>query len=121
MERVRADRRIWGNSTFDPPDKAVFDILTAEVIKGEFTEVQVPILPGNRTFEVIYNPNAVQLRVVAVVKCPWDLDGSGCVNTSELLELFAQWGTDGPADYDGSGAVNTNDLLILFANWGPCE
>lgn len=52
--------------------------------------------------------------------CPWDLDGSGSVGTSDLLALFAQWGTDGPADFDRSGAVGTADLLILFANWGPC-
>ena len=54
------------------------------------------------------------------VPCPWDLNGSGSVETSDLLALFAQWGTDGPADFDGSGAVGTADLLILFANWGPC-
>ena len=52
--------------------------------------------------------------------CPWDLDKSGLVGTSDLLELFAQWGTAGPADFDGNGVVNTADLLILFANWGPC-
>ncbi|MCH8824353.1 MAG: hypothetical protein IH984_12710 [Planctomycetes bacterium] len=55
-----------------------------------------------------------------VLPCPWDLDSSGTVGTNDLLELFAQWGTAGPADFDGSGAVNTADLLILFANWGPC-
>lgn len=54
------------------------------------------------------------------IPCPWDLDGSGSVGTSDLLELFAQWGTAGPADFDESGSVGTNDLLILFANWGPC-
>ena len=54
-------------------------------------------------------------------KCPWDLDNSGSVGTGDLLELFSQWGTDGPADFDGSGAVGTGDLLILFVNWGPCE
>ena len=54
------------------------------------------------------------------IPCPWDLDGSGSVGTGDLLELFFQWGTDGPADFDGSGAVGTGDLLILFANWGPC-
>ena len=106
---------------FNPPDNAVFDVLTAEAIKGEFIEVEVPILPGDRTFEVIYNPNAVQLRVVAVPACPWDLDGSGSVGTGDLLALFSQWGTDGPADFDGSGAVGTGDLLILFTNWGPCK
>lgn len=53
--------------------------------------------------------------------CPWDLDENNSVGTSDLLELFAQWGTAGPADFDGSGVVGTADLLILFANWGPCS
>lgn len=55
--------------------------------------------------------------------CVWDLDQSGTVDTSDLLSLFAQWGTnpDSPADFDGDGTVNTVDLLILFANWGPCQ
>ena len=52
--------------------------------------------------------------------CPWDLDDSGAVSTGDLLILFSQWGTDGPADFDDSGAVGTGDLLILFVNWGPC-
>ncbi|MCH8823328.1 MAG: FG-GAP repeat protein [Planctomycetes bacterium] len=52
--------------------------------------------------------------------CPWDLDSDESVGTSDLLALFAQWGTAGPADFDGSGVVDTSDMLILFANWGPC-
>jgi len=52
--------------------------------------------------------------------CPADLDGDSTVSTSDLLELFAQWGTSGPADLDDSGVVDTSDLLELFANWGPC-
>ena len=52
--------------------------------------------------------------------CPADLNGDSIVNTSDLLELFAQWGTDGPADLDENGTINTSDLLELFANWGPC-
>ena len=54
------------------------------------------------------------------IPCPWDLDGSGSVGTGDLLSLFSQWGTDGPADFDGSGEVGTSDLLVLFVNWGPC-
>lgn len=52
--------------------------------------------------------------------CPWDLDASNAVGTSDLLTLLAQWGTAGSADFDGSGEVGTADLLILLANWGPC-
>ena len=107
---------------FDPPDGAVFDVLTAEAIKGEFGEVEVPILPGDRTFEVIYNPKAVQLKVVAITTCPWDLDGNGVVGASDLLELLASWGPckGCPADFDSSGNVGASDLLALLANWGPC-
>lgn len=57
----------------------------------------------------------------SAVACPWDLDQSGTVGTSDLLELLGQWGTDGPADFDESGLVGTSDLLILLTNWGPCE
>ena len=53
--------------------------------------------------------------------CPWDLDGSGFVGTSDLLELFAQWETDGSADFYGDGVVGKSDLVVLLANWGPCE
>ena len=53
--------------------------------------------------------------------CPWDLDNSGSVGTSDLLELLSQWGTSGSADFDESGVVGTADLLILLANWGPCK
>ena len=54
--------------------------------------------------------------------CPWDLDGSGSVGTSDLLDLLAVWGTNpgGPPDFDGDGTVGTSDLLALLAEWGPC-
>ena len=76
--------------------------------------IRVLVLPGSGDLlaaaSVLFLPDP----------CPWDLDGSGSVGTSDLLELFAQWGTAGSADFDESGAVGTSDLLILFANWGPC-
>ncbi len=52
--------------------------------------------------------------------CLGDLDEDASVGTSDLLELFTQWGTDGTADLDEDGIVGTSDLLILFVNWGPC-
>ncbi|MHC4108552.1 MAG: hypothetical protein ACYSTY_10750, partial [Planctomycetota bacterium] len=54
--------------------------------------------------------------------CLWDLDGSGAVGTSDLLDLLSQWGTDpgGPPDFDGDGNVGTSDLLKLLSMWGPC-
>ncbi len=52
--------------------------------------------------------------------CPWDLDGSGSVDTVDFLDLLSQWDQPGPADFDGSGAVDTPDFLELLAHWGPC-
>lgn len=60
------------------------------------------------------------VTVVFIPLCPWDLDSSGSVGTSDLLALLAQWGTSGPADFDDNGIVGTSDLLILLTNWGPC-
>ena len=48
-------------------------------------------------------------------------EGNNIVNIEDLLECFAQWGTNGSADFDGNGIVDTSDLLTLFANWGPCK
>ncbi len=54
--------------------------------------------------------------------CPWDLDGTGSVGVSDLLELLASWGPckGCPADFDGNDDVGVSDLLALLANWGPC-
>jgi len=59
----------------------------------------------------------------AVSKCPGDLDGSGSVDTPDLLNLLADWGPCGgcASDLDGNGQVETPDLLELLAAWGDCE
>jgi hypothetical protein len=51
--------------------------------------------------------------------CVADIDGSGAVDTDDLLELLAAWGPNGgPADLDNSGSVDVNDLLLLLEDWG---
>ena len=64
----------------------------------------------------------MEMVVVAVPDCPWDISDDGVVGTADLLLLLATWGEDpgGPPDFDGNGAVGTSDLLELLANWGPC-
>jgi hypothetical protein len=55
---------------------------------------------------------------------PGDLDGTGVVDTADLLAFLAAWGpcpdppANCPADLDHDGTVGTADLLILLANWG---
>lgn len=74
----------------------------------------------SRTSSVINQRPVLTIDYTLDSPCPWDLDGSGTVGTSDLLELLAQWGTAGSADFDGDGSVGTSDLLVLLANWGPC-
>ena len=60
-------------------------------------------------------------------ECPGDVNGSGAVNTADLLIVIAAWGACGgacPADITpapcGNGVVNTADLLTIIGTWGPC-
>jgi hypothetical protein len=54
--------------------------------------------------------------------CPADFDGSGTVDSSDLLQLLTAWGPGPgcPEDLDGDDEVNSSDLLILLAAWGDC-
>lgn len=51
---------------------------------------------------------------------PYDLNGDGSVDVSDLLLLFGSWGPCAgcAADFNGDGFVDVSDLLALFANWG---
>jgi hypothetical protein len=56
--------------------------------------------------------------------CPADIDGSGDVDTDDLLTILAQWGpcAGGCAgDIDGNFTVDIDDLLLLVGTWGLCE
>ncbi|MFO0635481.1 MAG: hypothetical protein U0168_21765 [Nannocystaceae bacterium] len=54
--------------------------------------------------------------------CEGDDDGSGTVDSADLLQLLAQWGPceECSMDLDGSGTVDSADLLQVLAAWGPC-
>jgi hypothetical protein len=56
--------------------------------------------------------------------CSGDLDGSGEVGFSDILQIIAAWGPcDGapcPADLDEDGEVGFADMLMLLGAWGPC-
>ena len=60
--------------------------------------------------------------VVAQDTCAADVVADSTVNVLDLLEVLANWGTDGP----GAGLaepltiVNVLDILEVLANWGPC-
>ena len=56
--------------------------------------------------------------------CPADIDGSGDVDTDDLLTILAQWGpcaSGCTGDIDGDFTVGVDDLLLLVGTWGLCE
>ena len=53
--------------------------------------------------------------------CIADLDHTGTVDVSDVLQLIAAWGTASePEDLDDDGVVGVNDLLLVIAAWGAC-
>lgn len=64
--------------------------------------------------------NTYAYEVSLTPACPWDLNGDGTVNTVDLLDFLAQWGSDGPADFDRNCVVDTIDLIAFLAHWGSC-
>lgn len=61
-------------------------------------------------------------EVQSVVTCPADVNGSGFVDTGDLLLVLANFNTmTSDGDADGSGTVDTGDLLIVLASFNqPC-
>jgi len=60
------------------------------------------------------------LTIETIGGAPADLNGDGCVDSSDLAILLAAWGTTGDGDVDGSGATGSGDLAVLLAAWGGC-
>ena len=70
------------------------------------------------------NPLGLASGHPAKEDCPADLDASGAVGLSDLVQMLAAWGLcpdHCPEDLDDSGDVGLPDLLALLATWGPCD
>ncbi|MBX3375113.1 MAG: hypothetical protein KF817_14880 [Phycisphaeraceae bacterium] len=97
-----------------------------------------PLYAGSPVFDVVIPEDATDeipffclphcsfmtgtIVVATAPVCPADLDGSGSVDFSDLLQLLSVWGPceDCDADLDGDDSVGFNDLLAMLAVWGPC-
>jgi hypothetical protein len=66
---------------------------------------------------------SVTAEITPVVSCPEDLDGSGDVGFSDILQVIGAWGPCGacPEDLNGSGTVGFDDILAVIAAWGDCD
>jgi len=80
----------------------------------------------NRAYPVYLDTSAGDPDIfVNIVDVPvWgDTDGDDVVNTTDLLNVLADWGMcqvpgGCPTDINGDGVINTTDLLIVLAEWG---
>lgn len=67
---------------------------------------------------------AQNLAGIAVLACTRaaDINGSGAVNTDDLISLITTWGacTGLPCmgDVNNDGQINTDDLILLIGSWG---
>ena len=50
---------------------------------------------------------------------PWDLNGDGHVDGSDMGIFFGYWGTDGSngCDFNASGLVDSADMSYILTNW----
>ncbi len=89
----------------------VDDVLLADSDRGGLgiEEAMQVTIPTAGTYKV-------RVTVIEATASQFDLDGNGSVGASDLLLLFAQWGTDpgGPPDFDGNGTVGASDVLALL-------
>lgn len=78
------------------------------------------------TINELVVPGPVEMSSVKVranlSDCPQDLDNSGDIGVTDLLEVLGAWGSDpgGPPDFDSDGNVGVTDLLAVLGAWGSC-
>jgi len=79
---------------------------------------------GGRFTQAVSQPVDRVLKREGCLVCPADIaEDDAAVNVFDLLELIANWGTDGPGAgiADSNDVVDIFDLLALLSAWGPCE
>lgn len=82
-----------GGGMFVPALGSSFSIIAAEAIGGQFDVLNLPNLPGDRSWFVGYGSTELLLKVTL----PGDFDGNGSVNAEDLALWKSEFGTT----YDG--------------------
>ncbi|MBM4114001.1 MAG: hypothetical protein FJ253_11645 [Phycisphaerae bacterium] len=103
---------------FDPPLGATFDILVAKSLVGAFETTDLPTTTSGQPTHVEYLADRVRI-VVGPPPSPFDLDGDGVVDGSDLGTLLGQWGEcpGCTADFNDDGVVDGDDLGALLGAW----
>ena len=75
---------------------------------------------SNNTAAALRYTNITDVRVIAQVGPEGDVNGDGCVDDADLLQVLFAFGATGsnPADVNGDLIVDDADLLIVLFNFG---
>jgi len=75
---------------------------------------------SSRTTSSLRYTNITDVRVIAQVGPEGDVNGDGCVDDADLLQVLFAFGATGsnPADVNGDLIVDDADLLIVLFNFG---
>ena len=110
-------------AAFNPELGDVYTLISAiGGVVGNFATEDFSSAPldAGLAWDVLYNPNNVQLLVVAAL--PGDANGDGVVDLLDLDILGANFGMSpanyGQGDFNGDNVVDLLDLDILGANFG---
>lgn len=111
---------------FQPVGGESFTLIDAAGgVSGAFGAEDLPILPGDLSWEVAYGQTTVTLSVVGG-SCQADWNGDGSVNTQDFLAYLNDWNTQRgmdcsgggcSADLNGDDVVNTQDFLAFLNLW----
>jgi len=110
-----------GSVDANPVGGSEFINLVLGDVDGDSEIWYVRVRAGDGSF-----PNTAQMYDVTITTeggggpgNPADFTGDGCVDSTDLAILLANW--DGPgADIDGDGNTDSTDLAIMLASWtGP--
>lgn len=93
-----------GGGTFTPALGSLFSIIEGTTVGGEFSTLNLPILPSGRMWVVGYEETAVELKVTL----PGDFDGDWNVDADDLALWNAGYGT----------TYNSNDFLAWQRYFG---
>jgi hypothetical protein len=88
-----------------------FEVLSAMAgITGAFTSEILPPLPSGLEWDLVYEPTAVTLKIVAAGATA-DFDGNGQVDADDLAEWQNDFGPAAGSDADGDGDSDGHDFL----------
>ncbi|MBL7941548.1 MAG: hypothetical protein JNM00_02220 [Flavobacteriales bacterium] len=95
----------------------------AGAIIWEITGDYIETSPGSGIISATPLADALNEALCTAPTCQGDFNGDGMINTSDLLMMMGEFGTECPedgcvSDITADGMVNVSDLLILVALFG---